>query len=140
MDTGITRCPAYICGDIYNQSFSQSLTTHSECSAVNSFMQNKMLPYPVMILPGYSVVPLNFHSCNGPETPVHKLEVGMHLVKLEEKRCSRTDPLPKWTLSCEALKTSGPDFGPNIRNQQHDFRDSRSGLAPSEQQSVSLQE
>lgn len=99
-------------------------------------MQNKMVPYPVMILPGLSVVPLSFNSCNGPETPLCKLEVGMPLIKLGEKRCPRTDTLPKWTLPCEALKISGPDFGPNIRNQQHNFCDSRSGLAPHEQQSV----
>lgn len=49
----------------------------------------------------------------------------------------RTDILPKWTLSCEALEISGPDFGPNIRNQQYNAHESRSGLAPSEQQSVS---
>lgn len=84
-------------------------------------MQNKMVPYPVMILPGLSVVPLNFNSCNGSETPLCKLEVGMFLIKLGKKRCPRTDTLPKWTLSCEALKTSGPDFSPNIRNQQHNF-------------------
>lgn len=100
-------------------------------------MQHRMLLYPMMILPGLSVVPLNFSSCNSPETPLHKLEVGMHLVKLREKRCPRTGTLPKWTLSCEALKISGSVFYPNIRNQQHDLHDSRLGLAPSEQQAVS---
>lgn len=94
LDTGSSRCPVYICGDIYNQSFSQSLTTHTECSVVNSFTQNKVLPYPVMISPELSVVPLNFNSRNAPETALHKLKVGMHLVKAGEKNALELTPYP----------------------------------------------